>query len=122
MQDFAESNMIMRSRLKELRKDSSLTMEEFGKIVGVARATIARWENGEIENIKMDYLVQLAKYFNVSGGWIMGLDVPKNKTTSNQQASIKEIESLLVWCSEEQLNSILLFIKEFIKPKQGNEQ
>ena len=46
--------------LKMRRKMLGLTLEEVGSAVGVARATVQRWESGEIGNPRRDKMVALA--------------------------------------------------------------
>ena len=47
--------------ISEARKNAGLTMEELGKMVGVSRATIKRYESGEIANIPDDKIEKIAK-------------------------------------------------------------
>ena len=66
------------NRLKELRKEKKLTQEELAGEIGVSKITILRWENGE-RQIKPDKAKELAKYFNVSVGYLLGYAHKKNK-------------------------------------------
>lgn len=59
------------NRLKELRKEKKLTQEELAGEIGVSKITILRWENGE-RQIKQDKAQQLADYFGVSVGYLLG--------------------------------------------------
>ena len=64
-------------RLKELRKSHKLTQQQLADIIGVTKRTIIAWEKGE-RDIKKEKAEQLAKYFNVSVGYILGyIDNPK---------------------------------------------
>ena len=112
---------VMRTRLKQLRKENNMTLEECGKIINISRATFARWENGEITNIKLEPLSKLAKHFGVSSGWLAGFDLPKKPLTRKQQEDSNRIADMLIWCNEEQLAKIELFITQFINPKVGNK-
>ncbi|WP_437441477.1 helix-turn-helix domain-containing protein [Streptococcus uberis] len=59
------------NRLKELRKEKGLTQSDLGKIFGVSKMTVLRWENGE-NQIKPDKAKQLADYFNVTIAYLLG--------------------------------------------------
>lgn len=59
------------NRLKELRKEKGLTQSDLGKIFGVSKITVLRWENGE-NQIKPDKAKQLADYFNVTIAFLLG--------------------------------------------------
>lgn len=59
------------NRLKELRKENKLYQEEMSRIFGVNLRTWRRWECGESQ-IKTDTLKELADYFGVSEGYLLG--------------------------------------------------
>lgn len=52
--------------IKKLRKSKNLTQEELGKIVGVQRAAVQKWESGQTHNLKRDTIQKLSNFFNVS--------------------------------------------------------
>nr|DAJ51486.1 MAG TPA: phosphoryltransferase [Caudoviricetes sp.] len=47
-------------KLKERRKELRLTLKEVAAAVGVAEATVQRWESGNIVNFKVDKIPKLA--------------------------------------------------------------
>ena len=49
-------------RLKQLRDEKQLTQEDVGNIIGVTKATVNRYETGEID-IKRTIAVKLSKVF-----------------------------------------------------------
>lgn len=60
-------------RLKWLRKErKKITLEELGKKVGVAKATVQRYESGVIPNIPSDKIELLAEALDTTPGFIMG--------------------------------------------------
>ena len=60
-------------RLRQLRKDVNLSAKELGKIIGVRDVAIINWEN-DVNDIKGEYIVKLAKYFGVSSDYLLGLE------------------------------------------------
>ncbi len=56
-------------RLRELRQENGLSAKELGKIVKVNDSSIIRWENGTM-SLKLEYIVALAKFFNVSADYL----------------------------------------------------
>jgi repressor LexA len=44
--------MDMSKRIKELRLEKGLTLEQVGNIVGVGKSTVRKWETGMIANMK----------------------------------------------------------------------
>ena len=66
--------MNMGERLKELRLKKGATQEEVGKVIGVAKATIMKYEKGLVENLKRNSIEKLAEYFNVAPSYLMCLE------------------------------------------------
>ena len=60
-------------RLKELRQERNLSIMALSKEIGISNATICRWENG-LSDISSDNLIKLAKFFNVSIDYLVGLE------------------------------------------------
>lgn len=60
-------------RLKELRSEKGLSTLALGKAIGVSDSSICNWENN-INDIKSEYLIKLAKYFGVSVDYLLGLE------------------------------------------------
>ena len=59
------------NRLKELRKGKKLTQKELAEKTDIPYRTLQRWENGESQ-IKPDKAQQLADFFGVSVGYLLG--------------------------------------------------
>lgn len=73
-------------RLKNRRLELDLTLEEVGSLCGVSKSTVMKWENGEIENMKRDKIVLIAKALKVEPIYVLGIDddqtiikLPSNK-------------------------------------------
>lgn len=65
------------NRLKELRKEKKLSQKEIAKEMSISEKTLSRWENEESQ-IKPEKAQQLADYFGVSVGYLLGYsDDPK---------------------------------------------
>ncbi len=60
-------------RLKELRTEKGLSDAALSRQIQVSDATISRWENGQ-SDIKSDQLILLAKFFNVTTDYLLGLE------------------------------------------------
>ena len=61
------------SRLKELRTENKLTQRDLAKAVGLSQNAINMWENNNrVPNANA--VISLAKYFNVTTDYILGLE------------------------------------------------
>ena len=58
-------------RIKSLRESNGLTQEELGKVIGVNKATVNRYETGVID-IKRTVAIKLAEALNTSPAYLMG--------------------------------------------------
>lgn len=65
------------NRLKELRKEKKLTQKALAEKIKIPYRTIQNWENEEVQ-IKPDKAEQLANYFGVSVGYLLGYSKNKN--------------------------------------------
>ena len=61
------------TRIKELRKKKKVTQQEVAEAIGVTRRGFQKWENGESQ-IKSNNAKQLADYFGVSVGYLLGFN------------------------------------------------
>ena len=59
--------------LKQLRLEKKATQEEVGRVIGVSKATIMKYEKGIVYNMKRSSIEKLADYFNVSPTYLLGL-------------------------------------------------
>lgn len=75
------------NRLKELRQEKKLSQKELAENIGVHYRTLQNWENGESQ-IKSNNAKQLADYFGVSVGYLLGY--------SEEPKSVDKIESKLL--------------------------
>ncbi|MCK3922843.1 helix-turn-helix transcriptional regulator [Streptococcus suis] len=64
------------NRLKELRQDKKLSQKEIALELQVPLRTYQRWENGESQ-IKPDKAQQLADYFSVHIGYLLGYSLSR---------------------------------------------
>lgn len=66
--------MDVKGIIKKRRIEMQLTLKDVAEKVGVNEGTVSRWESGEIENMRRDKIVALAKALNISPAVIMGWD------------------------------------------------
>lgn len=70
----------MGNRLKELRKQLGLTLDDIQEKTGIKRGTYNNYENGTTEP-KLETWQKLANFFNVSVPYLQGIaDFPDDKT------------------------------------------
>lgn len=66
------TNKEIGNRIREAREKLGLTKSEVASKIKVADSTIKRYEDGEIEKIKIPVLEAIAKALNVNPMWLIG--------------------------------------------------
>ncbi len=61
-------------RIKAARLNKGLTQEELGKMIGVQRAAINKYESGAVVNLKRSTIAKLATALGVKGSWLICAD------------------------------------------------
>lgn len=77
-------------RIRLRRNQLDKTLEDVGKIVGVTRATIQRYENGNIQNIPSDKIELLAKALKTTPAFLMGWEDDETIKQNVQERKIIE--------------------------------
>lgn len=63
--------MEFNEKIKALRLEANATLEDIGNFVGVSKATVQRWESGDIKNIRRDKIAKLAKALHTTPAYLM---------------------------------------------------
>lgn len=84
-------------RLKHLRKEKNITLEELAENINTTKSTLSRYENGKREP-KMYFVERLSDYFDVSTDYLLGKTDernPANKIKEKYESRGAEIEELM---------------------------
>lgn len=64
-------------RLKHIREDNDLTQADIAELLKTTRQQVSKWETG-IQMMGVDKYIILAKHYNVSVDYLLGLiDTPR---------------------------------------------
>ena len=63
-------NMEIGRRIKSAREEKGMTQEELGKILGLNKSSIQRYETGKIQKIKLPILENIAFILDVNPSWL----------------------------------------------------
>lgn len=92
----------MEGYLSARRKELGKTQKEVADYVGVAEATVSRWESGNIANMRRDKIQKYAEILETTPSKIMNLDnidekpaAPKGDDLTNAQRKLLELIPLL---------------------------
>ena len=87
--------MTMGQRIRHLRKDHKMSMEELGKYLGVGKSAILKYEKGEVENLPRSTIEKMAILFGVSPSYLMCFDQweENNQALSDEVMLIERIQA-----------------------------
>lgn len=71
--------MEMNEKIKARREELGLTLQEVGDHLGVSKATVQRYESGEIKNLKLESIEKLAQMLGITPAFLMGWEEKENK-------------------------------------------
>jgi len=80
--------------LKQQRIAHGFTQEELGKMVGLQKAAIYKYENGLLINPKRSLIKKLADIFNVSPAYMMGIEDEEKENYFTDPETIKMVQFL----------------------------
>lgn len=102
---------VLGSRIRELRKEKGMTLEDVAKVLNISRQTMSRYETGVITNIPYDTIETLGHIFEVSPSYIMGW---RNRDGSMVKSDLHDLPEYdadgnkLEWTDEEYKRADLL--------------
>ena len=87
----------MAQRIKALRQEKGLTLEDVATVVGVGKSTVRKWETGMIANMKRDKIAALAKALGTTPAYLMGWkEEDTEKMDSPAEPQLSEGEKMLL--------------------------
>lgn len=81
-------------RIKERRKELDMTADELGRRIGKNRATVYRYENGDIENLPIDVLKPIAKALDIAPQYLMGWNIDTEATSKKTEPTVDFLVTL----------------------------
>lgn len=86
----------MAQRIKALRQEKGLTLEQVADVVGVGKSTVRKWETGMIANMKRDKIADLAKALGTTPAYLMGWQEDEEKKDSPDELQLTEGEKTFI--------------------------
>ncbi len=84
--------ILLSDKIKMLRENAGITQSELAKSLGLTRSAINAWEMG-LSVPSTQYITELAKYFNVSTDFLLGME--ESATISVSGLTDKQISAVL---------------------------
>lgn len=80
------SKLTIQERLKDLRVERKLTLEQLAEVTGLSRAALGNYETNDFKDISPFSIVRLAQFYGVSTDYLLGLTEQKNHSSTELDA------------------------------------
>lgn len=112
--------MSIGSRIRDLRIEQGLSVDDLAKKLGKNRATVYRYESDEIDNFPVNVVGPLAEALHTTPAFIMGWTEKKEPTT-NVDSELAEISKIFTSLNAENRSKLLelsrLYLEHQNKPE-----
>lgn len=109
----------MGDKIKRLRTENNMTLEELGNKVGVGKSTVRKWENGIIANMRRDKISKLAAALDVSPAYLMDWESDTTSPSSNSSPILMEIYNQLL---PDNQKKILTYSKNLLATQEMEQE
>lgn len=109
----------MKEQLQNLRKSRNLTQEEISDIIGVKLSTYQKYER-DVISPPYDTLIKIAKYYNVSTDYLLGLQEQPNPLAM-LNISVNDKKFIEIYNELSDLHK-QIFVDTMIKLSEAGEQ
>lgn len=111
-------------KIRYLRKQNKMSADELAKILNKDRATIYRYENGDIESLPVNILEPLAKALHVTPADILMTTKEdlESKLSTNESVVHKGIANLMKRKDDPQRDKKLEIIKDIVQQDFSDDQ
>ncbi len=81
-----QPKLTIQERLKDLRVERSLTLEQLSAETGISKSALGKYEADDFKDISPFSMVELAKFYSVSTDYLLGLTEQKNHPNTEMDA------------------------------------
>ena len=81
-----QPKLTIQERLKDLRVERGLTLEQLSAETGISKSALGKYEADDFKDISPFSMVELAKFYGVSTDYLLGLTEQKNHPTTELDA------------------------------------
>ena len=111
----------MAKKIRDLRRERNLTLEQVAKVVGVGKSTVRKWETGMIANMKRDKISALAKALGTTPAYLMGWK-EEQKNIPQDKVELSEGERMLLDLFNRVPEDQQKLVLQMIRAALGNQE
>lgn len=106
-------------KIRFLRTQRGLSLQDVADAVGVNKSTVKRWEDGVIYNMGIDKLKQVAEVLGVTPAYLMGWEDESGELVRQLRFDLHDNPDLLTLldlgrgCSKAEMKQIIAIVKAY---------
>ena len=105
--DKLKTHLSVQEILKDLRTERKMTLEELAAETGISKSALGNYENNDYKDISLGNLIILAKYYDVSVDYLLGLK--ENRAVHEYEVDMLGLDDRTIdFLKKKSLNSRLL--------------
>lgn len=107
-------------KIKAARLSKGYTQEELGKIMGVQKSAVAKWECGRVVNIKRSVLMKLSEVLEIPPVELIGNFAEEKKPTNNSELSEskKKLMMFLETVPDEKIDYVIRILSTILEAEE----
>lgn len=110
--------MTVGERIKLRRKELGMSADKLGEAIGKNRATVFRYENGDIEKMPLDVIEPIAEALYTTPQYLMGWGDDNENTATPKDSGMseakRELLALAESCTDEEASRLLQMVELFL--------
>ena len=111
--------MTVGKRIKLRRKELGMSADKLGELIGKNRATVFRYENGDIERMPIDIIEPIAEALMTTPAYLMGWESEQKKNDALADIVLRlrtddelfDVVNAICNLDKEKLSSLAVFLK-----------
>ncbi len=68
------SDIEIAKRIKQIRNDLGLTLQELAELSGISKSSLQRYEKGDVDKMPLSKITELAKSLKVTESYLVGME------------------------------------------------
>ena len=107
-------------KIKAARLSKGYTQEELGKIMGVQKSAVAKWECGRVVNIKRSVLLKLSEVLEIPPIELIGNYSEEKKSTNDSELSEskKKLMGFLETVPENKIDYVIRILSTVLEEQE----
>lgn len=114
--------MSMADRIKTRRRKMGLTQEALARALGLQKAAVAKYEGGQVQNIKRHVILKMAEVLDCSPSYLMGWSEALHEDTASENPRFDSADIRVLSTDNENIAEDASFLLEVFSSMDENRR